>query len=132
MKSQPNNPLQQKDTNQKFQMLIDYIYQYPDITLWYYTSDMILICEADSVYLVLPKYRSRSTVWFVLRNYPNKHDNFIQNAPIYMMCLTFKNTIASAAECKTGGIFMTVQHACPIRVTLIRLGHPKQPTVNPL
>ena len=26
-----------------------------------------------------------------------------------------------AAECKTGGIFMTVQHACTIHVTLIDL-----------
>ena len=44
-----------EDNNQKVQIIMDYLHQYLDCTLRYYASDMILICEADSAHLVLPK-----------------------------------------------------------------------------
>ena len=90
---------------------MDYLHQYPDGTLRYYASEIILICEEDSAYLNLSKARSRDTAWFILSNDPNKHDNFMRNAPIYTICLKIKNIMASAAECKTGGIFMNIQCA---------------------
>ena len=111
-----------EDTNQKFQMLMGYLHQYLDGTLRYYTSDMILLCEADSSHFVLPKDQSHTAAWFTLSNNPNKHDKVMYNAQIYIICLTIKNITASAAECKTGGTFMTVQHACTILVTLIEFG----------
>ena len=49
-----------EDTNQKVQMLMEHLYQYPDGTLRYYASKMILIYKADSTYLVLPKNRFRA------------------------------------------------------------------------
>ena len=56
----------------------------------------------------------------------------MHNAPIYIMCLKIKNIMASAAEWKTGSIFMTVQRACPVCVTLIKLMHPQPPKGTPL
>ena len=88
---------------------------------------MILIYKADYALLVLPKARSCAIAWFILSNDPNKHNNFMHNALIYIMFLTIKSIMAFVADCKTGGIFMTVQRACPIRVTLIELGHPQPP-----
>ena len=56
----------------------------------------------------------------------------MHNALIYIMCLTIKTIMATAAECKTGGIFITLQRACPIHVKIIKLGHPQPPKVTPL
>ena len=36
--------------------------------------------------------------------------------------------MASAAEAKTGAIFLNVQQAVPIRTNLIKMGHPQPPT----
>jgi hypothetical protein len=115
------------DTNQKVQMLMDYLHDHPDGVIRYHASDMILQLEADAAYLVLPKARSRAAAWFILSNDPSTHPNPMDNAPIDVMCNTIKNVMSSAAEAETGGIYMATQRACPIRVTLAELGHP-QPT----
>ena len=40
--------------------------------------------------------------------------------------------MSSAAEAETGGIFMAVQRACPIRATLAELGHAQPPNSTPI
>ena len=115
------------DTNDKVQMLMDYLHDHPDGVLRFHASDMILQLEADAAYLVLPKARSRAAAWFILGNDPTIHLSPMSNAPIYVMCNTIKNTMSSATEAETGGIYMATQRACPIRVTLSELCHP-QPT----
>ena len=111
------------DTNDKVQMLMDYLHDHPDGVLRYHASDMILQLEADGAYLVLPKARSRAAARFILGNDPTSHPSPMNNAPIYVMCNTIKNVMSSAAEAETGGIYMATQRACPIRVTLAELGH---------
>ena len=121
-----------ESTNTKAQMLMDYLHDHQDGTLRFFASDMILTCEADSAYLVLPKARSRAAAWFILGNDPTKTPTPMKNAPIYVMCNTIKNVMSSAAEAETGGIFMAVQRACPIRVTLAELGHQQPPNGTPI
>ena len=105
-------------------MLMDYLHYHPNAILRYYASDMILQVETDSAYLVLPKARSRAAAWFILGNDPTSSPTPMPNAPIYIMCNTLKNVMSSAAEAETGGLFLVAQRACPIRVTLLGLGHP--------
>ena len=40
--------------------------------------------------------------------------------------------MSSAAEAETGGLFLAAQRACPIRVTLVELGHPQPKNGTPL
>ena len=115
-----------EDTNNKVQMLMDYLYYHPNATLRYYASDMILQGEADAAYLALPKARSRAAAWFILGNDPTSKPTPMPNAPVYIMCNTLKNVMSSAAEAETGGLFLAAQRACPIRATLEELHH-KQP-----
>jgi len=93
---------------------------------------MILQVEADSAYLVLPKARSRAAAWYILGNDPTNHPHPMTNAPIHIMCNTIKNVMASAAEAEAGGLYLAVQRACPMRVTLAELGHPQPAQGTPL
>ena len=110
---------------------MDYLHQYPDITLCITLVTWSSSAKQIPLTFFLPKDWYSAAAWSILSKNLNKHDNFMQNAPIYIMCLTIKNIMTYAAKCKTGGIFMTVQGACPIRVTLIELGHPHPPKGTP-
>ena len=110
------------DTNKKVQMLMDYLHFHPNAVLRYYASEMILQGEADSAYLVLPKARSRAAAWFILGNDPTSTPTPMPNAPV----------MSSAAEAETGGLFLAAQRACPVRVTLLELGHPRPKNGTPL
>lgn len=48
--------------------LLDYLATYPDATIQYTASDIILICETDAAYLVLPKARSHIAGHYFLTN----------------------------------------------------------------
>ena len=105
---------------------MDYLHTYPNATIRYYTSDMILVLETDAAYLVLPKERSQIAGWYVLTSDPAKTKNVIKpNGPLHVMCMTPKNVLASAAEAETSGVFHGFQRAVPMRVTLEELGHPQ-------
>ena len=107
------------DTAKKCNMLMDYAHTYPNATLRYHASDMILYIEADSSYLVQPEARSRAAAHFY---FGNKIDG-TNNAPIHTMCKTIKGVMSSAAEAETGGIYMAGKEGIPIRTTAIELGH---------
>ena len=111
---------------------MDYLHAYPDATLCYRASDMILQMESDAAYLVLPKARSRAAAYFMLGNDPATHPAPMSNAPVHIMCNNIKNVMSSAAEAETGGIFLATQKACPIRVALVELGHPQPKSGTPI
>ena len=127
-----------ESTNEKAQMLMDYLHDHPNGILRYHASAMILSLEADAAYLVLPKAKSRAAAWFVLGNDPTQNPIQTKNSPLHIMCNTIKNVMSSAAEAETGGIFMAVQRACPIRapspnsVTHNLLTVPLSTTTTPL
>ena len=53
------------------------------------------------------------------------------NGALDVLCKkTIKNVVSSAAESKTGRIYIGSQHACPILAALEKLGHPQQPTTG--
>ena len=52
----------------------------------------------------------------------------MHNSPIHTMCNTIKNVMSSAVEAKTGGIFMVIQHTCPIRLIIVKIVHPQPST----
>ena len=104
-------------TNNKASMIMYYLHAHPNVTLRYHASNMIIIFESDSTYLVLPKSCSRASAWYIISNNPAKHRKTMNNSPVHIMCNIIKNVMSSAAEAKTGGIFVATQCACPIRIT---------------
>ena len=119
-------------TKKKATMLMDYLHTYPNATIRYHASDMVLVFETDAAYLVLPKARSRIAGWYVLTSDPSKTNSVVKpNGPLHIMCMTPKNVLASAAEAETSGVYHGFQRAVPMRVTLEELGHKQPPLGTP-
>ena len=55
----------------KAQRPMDYAATYPDAYLRYYASDIVLHCDSDASYLVVPKARSRYAVFFISKQIMN-------------------------------------------------------------
>ena len=82
-----------EETLARCHQLLDYLATYPDATIRYTASDMILICVTDAAYLVLLKARSRigaGHYYFSNRmnDYSTGHPT--HNGPILTECKTLK------------------------------------------
>jgi hypothetical protein len=108
-------------------MLMDYPHTYPNGVIRYYTSDMILKTTSDAAYLVQSKARSRAAVHYHL----GWHNSERVNGPLGILCKTIKNVVSSAAEAKTGSIYLWGKYACPILAALNELGHPQPVASSP-
>ena len=60
--AQQDNPMQ--DTNEKVNLLMNYVPTYPDAKIRYHTSNMKFYVDSDTAYLVLPEARSRGAGHF--------------------------------------------------------------------
>ena len=86
---------------------------------------MILTLESESAYLILTKYRSRSTAWYIFGQDPSTVKKTMTNAPLHAIWNTIKNVMASSAESEAREIFMGGKHCRPMRITAIKLGYPQ-------
>ena len=78
-------------------------------------------------YLLSSKARSRAGGYHFLAN--GDTDNTPINGPIYVHSSIMRNVMSSsAAEAEIGAAYHNAQEACPMRQTLIELGHPQPPT----
>jgi len=114
------------ETKNKIQWLLDFVATYPNATIRYCKSDMILYVESDAAYLVMLNAKSRYPGHFYLSNKANP--SLPRNGPIHTECKNIRNVVASAAEAEPAGIFNNSQIAIPIRRALEALGHPQPPT----
>ena len=88
---------------------------------------MILKIASDAAYLVQPKACSCAAAHYHLGWRNSKQTN----GPVDVLCKTIKNIVSSTAEAETGSIYMSAQHACPMRTALTELGHPQPITGAP-
>ena len=51
--------------------------------------------------------------------------NPVNNTSFRLMCNTLNSVMSSAAEAKTGGIYMGIQCACPMQIAEINIDHPQ-------
>ena len=113
-------------------MILDYLSIYPDGVIWYQSINMFLISDTNSAYLILPKYCIRAATWFMFGININKTRKQKTNAPVQIICNNINNSMASAAECKIGGIYMVGQRSWPICISAIELGHLKPQIRTPM
>ena len=109
-------------------MLMDYLATYPNATIRYTKSDMILYVDSDAAYLVLPKARSRIAGHFFLGPKPPPPPALPQsktsNGPILAVCKRLRHVVSSAAEAETAAAFHNSKEAIPIVRILEALGSP--------
>mmetsp|Transcript_6798 Transcript_6798/g.12795 ORF Transcript_6798/g.12795 Transcript_6798/m.12795 type:complete len:338 (-) Transcript_6798:2268-3281(-) len=118
-----------KTTQQKIKQLLDYAATYPDATIRYYKSDMILWIDSDAAYLVAPQARSRVGGHFKLSSKPQTPiQNPPTNGPVHVESTLLRQVVAAASEAELGAAFLNAQKAVPIRQALHDMGHPQPPT----
>ena len=120
-------------TTQHLCQLLDYAASNPNTTIRFAASQMVLHIHSDGSYLSAPCSRSRAAGHFFLSNWPKditKPDDPSPptNGPVYTVCKTLRNVMASAAETELGALFYNGQDAIPLRHALIEMGHIQPPT----
>ena len=121
-------------TLRKHNRLMDYAATYPNATIRYHASDLILHVDTDAAYLVLPQARSHVAGHYFLSNHLTQHRPLkpIANRPIHNVCQIIRNVVSSAAEAECGGLFINGHQIIPQRNTLITMGHPQPANGTPL
>ena len=120
-------------TQQKCNMLIDYLATCPDATLRFYASNMQLHIETDAAYLVLPKAKSSTAAFFYLRdNTTTTKKKSRINGAIHVSCKTIPNVVSSASKAETGNIYLDAKEAVPIIIALEEMGHLQNPNSVPI
>jgi hypothetical protein len=112
----------QAATNQ----LLDDMATYPDATIRYHASDMILHIHSDASYLKVSNARSHLGGLFFLGNKLPEQDTL--NGSILNVASVIKNVVASTAKSEVGACFHNAQSGAPLRVTLTEMGHTQPPT----
>ena len=107
--------------------LLNYCATHPDAAVRFHASDMILHIESDASYLTAPKARSRVGGYHYLSTHPSSQ-NTPSNGAVTVLCQIMREVVSSAAEAELAGLFLNAKEACPIRITLIELGHPQPAT----
>ena len=111
--------------------LLDYAATHPDAVVRFTASGMVLHIHSDASYLSAPKAKSRAGGYFYLSDDPSTlspDQKPAHNGPIHVLCSLLAPVVASAAEAEVGAAFMCGQEGCPLRQTLIELGHPQPAT----
>ena len=111
--------------------LLNYCATYPNTTVRYHHSDMILKVHSDASYLSEAKARSRAAGYHYLGNNTAPDDATMPrlNGAILVLSKIMKEVLSSAAEAEIGAIFYNGKEACPLRHTLEALGHKQPATV---
>jgi hypothetical protein len=99
---------------------LQYAATWPNATLVYTASDMILRVDGDASYNSEPEARSRAAGYFTLG---------ANNHPIECLSSISPTVVSAASEAEYATTFLVGQTAYGMRTTLAELGHPQPPTV---
>ena len=102
------------------QRLLAYAASYPNNSLVYKRSNMLLSVHSDASYLSRSRSRSVAGGIGFLGN---------DNPPLFAISSILDVVVASAAESEYGSLFVNAQHAEWTRTILTALGHPQLATV---
>ena len=83
---------------------LDYCATYPEATVLYRASDMMLHNNSDAAYIIATGARSRAAVYTYLGNDTNNKQ--IINGPISIIAKIIKGVMSSAAEVEIGALYM--------------------------
>ena len=112
-------------TMQKAMRLLAYGATFPDATIVYYPSDMVLMINVDGSYNSEPGGKSRAGVFSHCGR--SNNPNFI-NGPIECISTLIPTVVASAAETEYACLFIGGKAALPLRYTLLDLDCIQPPT----
>ena len=112
-------------TMQKAIRLLEYGATFPDATIVYYPSDMVLKCNVDGSYNSEPGARSRAGAFIYCGR--TKDPNFV-NGPIECISTLIPTVVSSAAETEYASLFIGGKALLPLRYTLLDMDCIQPPT----
>ena len=89
----------------------------------YLSSNMILMIDSDTAYLVLSESKSRIASYYYLSNHSNKTSHPYINSIILVECKVLKYIVSSSTEVETTGMFHNAQTTIPIQYILEKLNY---------
>ncbi len=100
-----------KNTKNRVDQFLDYMWTHPDAIIRYRASDMILNVHSDASYISAPCARSQAGSYFFLGSLPTDSDPIILNSTVHITCTILKLVAASAVEADLGALFLDAQEA---------------------
>jgi hypothetical protein len=116
------------NTMEKAKQLLDYLATYPNATIRFRASDMIMNVHSDASYLSESDARSRACGHFFMGWTPKDGDPIKLNGAFFTLCAILRFVVASAAEAELGALFLNCKEGMIFRLTLEELGHPQPKT----
>ena len=116
------------NTMEKAKQLLDYLATYPNATIRFQASDMIMNVHSDASYLSESNARSRACGHFFMGWTPKDGDPIKLNGAFFTLCAILRFVVASAAEAELGALFLNCKEGMIFRLTLEELGHPQPKT----
>ena len=113
-------------------MLLDYVATYPNSSLCYKASYMILHVDSEASYFTMPEAIRCYEGHFYLSDWPSPNPikpNPNINGPIHMECKKICNIVSSIAESETYGTFNNQKRAIFMQPALIILDHEQPATL---
>lgn len=108
--------------------LLNYCATYPNATVRFHASDMVLHLHSDASYLSEPQARSRAAGYHYLGDDDAPNANARLNGAVLVVSKIMTEVLSSAAEAEVGATFYNGKEACTIRTALIEMGHPQPAT----
>lgn len=115
-----------QETMSKATRLLEYAATFPDATIVYYPSDMVLIGNVDGSYNSEPEARSRAALFTYLGR--TTDPNFV-NGPIECLTTIIPTVVSSAAETEYASLFIGGKALLPLRYNLLDMDCIQPPTV---
>ena len=112
-------------TMEKAMRLLAYGATFPDATIVYYPSDMVLMVNVDGSYNSEPGCQSRAAVF---SHCGRSLDPSFINGPIECISTLIPTIVASAAETEYASLFIGGKAALPLRYTLLDMNCIQPPT----
>ena len=116
------------NTMEKEKQLLDYLDTYPDATIRFRASDMIMNVHSDASYLSESDTRSRACSHFFIGWSPKDGDPIKLNGAFFTLCAILWFVIRLAAEAELGALFLNCKEGIIFCLTLKELGHPQPKT----
>jgi hypothetical protein len=114
-----------QETMHKAIRLLEYAATFPDATIVYHPSDMILIGNVDGSYNSEPQARSRAALFAYLGRTNDPH--FV-NGPIDCLTTLIPTVVSSAAETEYASLFIGGKALLPLRYNLLDMDCIQPPT----
>jgi hypothetical protein len=104
------------NTMTKAKQLLDYLATYPDATMRYRASDMIMNVHFNASYLSKANVRSQACGHFFMGWSPTDGDPIESNGEFFSLCAIIWFAVASAAKVELGALFLNCKEGMIFRL----------------